>query len=62
MKLARLFLAVLTISTLAACGDSVTAPEAAPTAKPANDEIECVLDRQSDGSYVCSGAVIGSGG
>lgn len=63
MKLARLFLAVFTISTLAACSDSVTAPEAAPSATPSTDEIECTLERQLDGTYICrAGAVIGSGG
>jgi hypothetical protein len=62
MKLARLFLAVFTISTLAACSDSVTAPEAAPSATPSTDEIECTLERQADGTYICRGAVIGSGG
>ena len=34
MKLARLFLAVLTISTLAACGNTVTGPQAEPEATP----------------------------
>ena len=62
MKLARLFLAVLTISTLAACSDSVTAPEAAPAAQPATDEIECTLERQDDGSYLCRMPALGSGG
>jgi hypothetical protein len=62
MKLARLFLAVLTISTLAACSDSVTAPEAAPTAKPSTDGIECVADTQTDGSVVCRSPALGSGG
>lgn len=62
MKLARLFLAVLTISTLAACSDSVTAPEAAPAATPSNNETNCVTERAADGTLVCRGAVIGSGG
>ena len=62
MKLARLFLAVFTISTLAACGDSVTAPEAAPAVTPSTDGIECTLERQIDGTYICRGAIIGSGG
>ncbi|WP_420126106.1 hypothetical protein [Longimicrobium sp.] len=62
MKLARLFLAVFTISTLAACGDSVTAPEAAPAAAPSEDAIQCDTERLADGSVICRGAVIGSGG
>jgi hypothetical protein len=62
MKLARLFLAVFTISALAACGDSVTAPEAVPAATPSADGVECVSERLSDGTLVCRGAVIGSGG
>src|SRR5688500_9753712 len=37
MKLARFFLALLTTTILAACGDSVTAPEAAPADAPAMD-------------------------
>src|SRR5688500_18823386 len=45
MKLARLFLAVLTISTLAACSDSVTGPRAEPAAKPSADG-SCTLERQ----------------
>lgn len=61
MKLARLFLAVLTVSTLAACSDSVTAPQAAPAAAPAANET-CVLEKQPDGSYICRSPVIGSGG
>lgn len=63
MKLARLFLAVLTASTLAACSDSVTAPQAEPAATPSQDVI-CTQERQADGSYVtrCGSPVIGSGG
>jgi hypothetical protein len=60
MKLARLFLAVLTVSTLAACSDSVTGPRAEP-AKASNEE-GCVLDRQTDGTYVCRTGQTGSGG
>jgi hypothetical protein len=62
MKLARLFLAVLTISTLAACSDSVTAPQTEPAATPSTDEIACDLVTGADGSQFCRGAVIGSGG
>ncbi|HEU4882681.1 MAG TPA: hypothetical protein VFT45_10560 [Longimicrobium sp.] len=62
MKLARLFLAVFTISTLAACGDSVTAPEAQPSVAPSTDSIECTAERQPDGTYICRSPVIGSGG
>jgi hypothetical protein len=62
MKLARLFLAVFTISTLAACGDSVTAPEARPSATPSTDGVECVLESGPNGTTVCRSPVIGSGG
>jgi hypothetical protein len=62
MKLARLFLAVFTISTLAACGDSVTAPEAQPSVAPASDEVSCTQERQPDGSYICRSPILGSGG
>ena len=62
MKLARLFLAVFAISTLAACGDSVTAPEAKPSIAPASDEVDCTAERQPDGTYICRSPVIGSGG
>jgi hypothetical protein len=61
MKLARLFLAVLTISTLAACSDSITGPRAEPAAKASNEE-GCVLERQTDGTYVCRTPILGSGG
>jgi hypothetical protein len=62
MKLARLFLAVLTVSTLAACSDSVTAPQAKPSATPSED-VSCTQERQPDGTYVtrCS-SQLGSGG
>jgi hypothetical protein len=62
MKLARLFLAVLTISTLAACSDSVTAPQAEPAATPSTDGIECVLEIGADGSQICRSPALGSGG
>lgn len=67
MKLARTFLAVLSVSLLAACADSVTAPQAQPEATPAQSGGTCegTLTReiQPDGSvvYRCSGHV-GSGG
>ncbi|MBW3569478.1 MAG: hypothetical protein KY467_00090 [Gemmatimonadetes bacterium] len=61
MKLARLFLAVLTVSTLAACGDTVTGSQADPTATPSATET-CTLEKQPDGTYVCRTPVIGSGG
>jgi len=47
MKLARLFLALATTSILAACGESATAPEAAPAGKPS-----------MDGATSCPGGVI----
>lgn len=67
MKLARTLLAVLSVSMLAACADSVTAPEAAPEAKPALDGLTCegtlVAEAQPDGrvTYRCTGQM-GSGG
>lgn len=63
MKLARLFLAVLTVSALAACSDSVTAPQAEPSATPSED-VSCTQERQADGTYItrCGSPVIGSGG
>jgi len=66
MKLARTLLAVLTLSVLAGCADSVTAPQAAPDAQPTQDGSDCgmlVREVLSDGSVVfrCSGHV-GSGG
>lgn len=67
MKLARTLLAVLTVSVLAACNDSVTAPQAQPEATPAQDGTSCAgtLTReiQADGSVVfrCTGQM-GSGG
>jgi ABC-type oligopeptide transport system substrate-binding subunit len=67
MKLARLFLAVVAASTLAACTtDSPTAPSAPPSLDEA-ENTECgTLDPQvqSDGSilWVCSPGQTGSGG
>lgn len=67
MKLARLFLAVVTASTLAACADSVTAPQAEPAAAPSMDGTTCTgtLTRtvNQDGTVTerCTGYV-GSGG
>jgi predicted small lipoprotein YifL len=61
MKLARLFLAALTVSALAACGDTVTGPQANPSLKPSTEE-SCTLERQADGSTVCRTGQGGSGG
>lgn len=67
MKLARTLLAVLTVSVLAACADSVTAPQAKPEATPSQDLVTCegslTKEIQADGTivYRCSGHV-GSGG
>lgn len=63
MKLARLFLAVLTVSTLAACSDSVTAPQAEPSATPSED-VSCTQERLADGTLVtrCATGQGGSGG
>ena len=58
MKLARLFLAVLAVGTLAACGDTVTGPQAAPPATPSQDTI-CTVE---DGTNVCRTGQVGSGG
>ena len=60
MKLARLFLAVLTVSTLAACGNSVTGPQAEPAVTPSLDTL-CNPDKPSDGT-VCRTGQSGSGG
>lgn len=63
MKLARLFLAVLAISALAACGNSPTAPEAQP-AGPSRDEATCDGKWETDpvtGVTRCTGQM-GSGG
>lgn len=67
MKLARTLLAVLTVSVLAACADSVTAPQAQPEATPSQDLTSCTgtvtREIQADGSvlYRCTGQM-GSGG
>jgi uncharacterized lipoprotein YbaY len=69
MKFARTLLAVLTVSVLAACADSVTAPQAQPDAQPAQvDGLTCsegtlVREVQEDGTvvYRCTGQM-GSGG
>jgi|GEM_PF-3732409 len=61
MKIARLFLAVLTVSTLAACGDTVTGPQATPSATPSED-VACTVERQPDGTEVCRTGQGGSGG
>jgi hypothetical protein len=68
MKLARTLLAVLTVSVLAACADSVTAPQAQPEAQPAQDGLSCeggimVREVSTDGSvtFRCTGQM-GSGG
>ena len=67
MKLARTLLAVLSVSMLAACADSVTAPQAEPEAQPARDGLTCsgtlVAETQPDGTVAlrCTGQV-GSGG
>jgi hypothetical protein len=63
MKLARLFLAVLAIGTLAACGNSPTAPEAQPTGA-SRDERTCEGTWETDpatGITRCTGQM-GSGG
>ena len=69
MKLARTLLSVLTLSVLAACGDSVTAPQAEPEVLPSRENSMCgggstVKQTLTDGSvvYVCAAPVIGSGG
>jgi hypothetical protein len=63
MKLARLFLAVLAIGALAACGSTPTAPEAQP-ADPPRNEGECIGRWEIDpvtGVAFCNGH-LGSGG
>ena len=64
MKLARLFLAVLAIGALAACGSTPTAPEVEPTATPLNDEAPVCKTWETDpstGAKRCTG-YLGSGG
>ena len=58
MKLARTLLSVLTLSILAACGESVTAPQAQPEAEPAMDGSTC-REYLADGR--CA-PILGSGG
>jgi hypothetical protein len=63
MKLARLFLAVLAIGALAACGNSPTAPEVQPTGA-SRDEVTCEGKWETDpatGITRCNGH-LGSGG
>jgi hypothetical protein len=63
MKLARLFLAVLAIGTLAACGSAPTAPDAQPTGA-SRDEVPCNGTLVTDpvtGVVTCN-SQIGSGG
>ena len=67
MKLARTLLAVLTLSALTACADSVTAPQAEPEVLPSQENSMCsgmmVKETLSDGStvYRCA-SQLGSGG
>jgi hypothetical protein len=63
MKLARTLLAVLTLSVLTACADSVTAPQAEPNVAPAASCGTMVAETLTDGSvvYRCS-SQLGSGG
>lgn len=67
MKLARTLLAVLTVSMLAACADSVTAPQAEPEAQPAQELGSCdgtltkVVLEDGSVAYRCTGQM-GSGG
>ena len=63
MKLARLFLAVLAVSALAACGNTPTAPDARPTGA-SRDEVPCDGTLVTDpvtGVVTCN-SQIGSGG
>ena len=64
MKLARLFLAVLAIGALAACGNTPTAPGAQPTGA-SRDEIPCengtLVTDPVTGVTTCN-SQIGSGG
>lgn len=69
MKLARTLLSVLTLSVLAACGDSVTAPQAEPEVLPSKENSMCsggtmVKETLIDGSvvYRCAAPILGSGG
>lgn len=61
MKLARVLLAVVAVSALAACsGDSPTAPTIDPATSPAHDLICDVV--QPDGTVTCRSPQVGSGG
>ncbi|HYW12925.1 MAG TPA: hypothetical protein VE871_13285 [Longimicrobium sp.] len=67
MKLARTLLSVLTLSVLAACGDSVTAPQAEPEVLPSLESSMCaggamVRETLTDGSVVFRCSQLGSGG
>ena len=62
MKLARTLLSVLTLSILAACGDTVTAPQAQPEVAPAMDGTTCAKETLADGTVRCAAPQIGSGG
>ena len=69
MKLARLILAALTTSVLAACNaNPVSAPATPPPDAPAADLLQCagaiVREVRLDGSIVfrCDTPVLGSGG
>lgn len=63
MKLARLFLAVVTIGTLAACNNSATAPDTKATDAPARKSTTCsgTIETDSAGVSRCY-PTIGSGG
>jgi uncharacterized lipoprotein len=63
MKLARLFLAVLAIGALGACGNSPTTPEAEPAGASREEAAQC-KSWETDpvtGATRCSG-YLGSGG
>lgn len=63
MKLARTLLSVLTLSVLAACGDTVTAPQAKPeVSAPALDCGVVLRETLSDGTVVTRCSQLGSGG
>lgn len=61
MKLARTLLSVLALSILAACGESITAPQAQPDAEPSQTTI--CKEVLVDGAVVLRcGSQLGSGG
>lgn len=62
MKLARTLLSILTLAVLAACGDSVTEPQARPEAAPALDCGVMVQTTLSDGTVIMRCSQLGSGG